>query len=256
MIVNLIKKQQMFSSKLPTKVKGQYWIKDIDEDGKSRELIGIEAIDGTWVIKGNHLISIIGENNEMLENVSLKENIFLNLRFHGSDERIILVTHAVEDNRQIFEKYLVKDDSSLEIGRSEKNQIIHSNKYISSHHAKIEFHDGKWGLEDLNSTNGTYVNGKRAHKTELKIGDLIYIMGLEIIIGKQFIAINNPDEGLKLNTSNLAPFRNQKLSDCEIEDEKKDYFYRSPRFRREIEPLNIKIDAPPQREKLDTVPCH
>ena len=96
----------MFSSKLPTKVKGQYWIKDIDEDGKSRELIGIEAIDGTWVIKGNHLISIIGENNEILENVSLKENIFLNLRFHGSDERIILVTHAVEDNRQIFEKYL------------------------------------------------------------------------------------------------------------------------------------------------------
>ena len=254
MIVNLIKKQQMFSSKLPTKVKGQYWIKDIDEEGKSRELIGIEAIDGTWVIKSNHLISIIGENNEMLENVSLKENIFLNLRFHGSDERIILVTHAVEDNRQIFEKYLVKDGSSLEIGRSEKNQIIHSNKYISSHHAKIEFHDGKWGLEDLNSTNGTYVNGKRAQKTELKIGDLIYIMGLEIIIGKQFIAINNPDEGLKLNTSNLAPFRNQKLSDCEIEDEKKDYFYRSPRFRREIEPLNIKIDAPPQREKLDTVP--
>ena len=59
MIVNLIKKQQMFSSKLPTKVKGQYWIKDIDEDGKSRELIGIEAIDGTWVIKGNNLISII-----------------------------------------------------------------------------------------------------------------------------------------------------------------------------------------------------
>ena len=82
---------------------------------------------------------------------------------------------------------LQNETLSYMIGRSEKNQIIHSNKYISSHHAKIEFHDGKWGLEDLNSTNGTYVNGKRAHKTELKIGDLIYIMGLEIIIGNVLV---------------------------------------------------------------------
>lgn len=46
MIVNLIKPERMFSLTLPAKVKGQYWIKDIDNDGNPRQLISIEPIDG------------------------------------------------------------------------------------------------------------------------------------------------------------------------------------------------------------------
>lgn len=254
MIVNLIKKQQMFSLKLPIKVNGQYWIQDIDNQGKKRNFIGIEAVNGAWILKSNPLVSIIGENSETLEQVLLKENVFLNLRMKASDERIILVTHLVEDNRQRFEKYLVKDGSVLEIGRSAKNQIIHQNKYISSHHARLACYGGSWELEDLDSTNGTYVNGERAHQKKLQIGDVIYIMGLQIIIGKQFVAINNPDGALQLNTPNLIPFQNQKLEEKELCSWEKNCFYRSPRFRREIESLTIHIDAPPQREKLDTVP--
>ena len=36
MIINLIKSKQMFSLTLPHKVKGQYWVTDIDDNGKSR----------------------------------------------------------------------------------------------------------------------------------------------------------------------------------------------------------------------------
>jgi len=254
MIVNLIKKQQMFSSKLPIKINGQYWISDIDENGKQREFIRIEAIEGAWVIKSNSLVSIIGENNEKLESVILKENIFLNLRMRGSDERVILVTHPVEDNRQIFEKYLVKDGTTLEIGRSSSNQIVHPNKYISSHHARLNFNNGAWKLEDLNSTNGTYVNGVRAQQGSLSVGDIIYIMGLQIIVGRQFIAINNPDGELQINTPNVVPFRNQEIEEKHKTGIGKEHFYRSPRFKREIEPLVVSIDAPPQPEKMETVP--
>lgn len=80
MIVNLIKKQQMFSSKLPTKVNGQYWIRDIDEMGRKKNLIEIEAQGGAWVLKSNKQIAIIGESNERLESVILRENVFLNLQ--------------------------------------------------------------------------------------------------------------------------------------------------------------------------------
>lgn len=254
MIVNLIKKQRMFSLKLPIKVNGQYWVRDIDEEGKKRDLIGIEAMDGRWVIKSTPLVSIIGENNEKLGSVELKENIFLNLQMKSNEERIILVTHPVEDSRQTFEKYLVTAATILEIGRSAGNQIIHPNKYISSHHARLSYQGEHWELEDLGSTNGTYVNGERAQKTKLQIGDIIYIMGLQIIIGKQFLALNNPEGALQLNTPNLIPFQNQRLEKKEVCERKKEFFYRSLRFRREIEPLVISIDAPPQREKLETVP--
>lgn len=254
MIVNLIKKQRMFSSKLPMKVNGQYWIKDIDETGNIRELIGIEAIDGQWMIKSNAMVSVLGEKEEILEQTVLKENMFLNLRIKGSEERVILVTHPVEANRRRFEKYLVEEGSTLEIGRSPKNQIIHSNKYISSHHARITYQAGKWFLEDLDSTNGTYVNGMRAQQIELAVGDFIYIMGLEMIVGSQFIAINNPDDLLELNSSAITPFKNQQpieLEKCELE---KSFFYRSPRFRREVEPLLLSIDAPPPPEDIQETP--
>ena len=53
MIVNLIKSRQMFSLTLPNKIKGQYWLTDTDSIGNPRELISIEAVDGTWVLKSN-----------------------------------------------------------------------------------------------------------------------------------------------------------------------------------------------------------
>lgn len=53
MIVNLIKPQKMFSLTLPHKVKGQYWLTDMDADGEPRKLISIEAVNGEWVAKSN-----------------------------------------------------------------------------------------------------------------------------------------------------------------------------------------------------------
>ena len=53
MIVNLIKSKQMFSLTLPNKVKGQYWLSDVDHEGNARELISIEAVNGEWVLKSN-----------------------------------------------------------------------------------------------------------------------------------------------------------------------------------------------------------
>jgi hypothetical protein len=55
---------------------------------------------------------------------------------------------------------------------------------ISRRHARITFHDGKYFLEDLGSTNGTFINrGKRlppGTRQQLNDGD-------EIIVGKTFL---------------------------------------------------------------------
>jgi len=55
---------------------------------------------------------------------------------------------------------------------------------VSRRHARITFNDGKYVLEDLGSTNGTFVNrGKRLSpgtRQPLKDGD-------EIIVGKTFL---------------------------------------------------------------------
>ncbi|MDW8295081.1 MAG: FHA domain-containing protein [Aquificaceae bacterium] len=49
-------------------------------------------------------------------------------------------------------------------------EYFKDNLYVSRRHAKIYFKDGHWFVEDLGSTNGTYVNGKKVQKARLENG--------------------------------------------------------------------------------------
>lgn len=64
----------------------------------------------------------------------------------------------------------VLDKEVMTIGRKEDNDIRIENLAVSGHHAKLLtiFEDSF--LEDLNSTNGTYVNGKPIDKHPLRNG--------------------------------------------------------------------------------------
>lgn len=60
------------------------------------------------------------------------------------------------------------------LGRKEENSIVLSDKFVSSNHAKIYVKDGAIILEDLNSTNGTFVNEQRiSGKIRVGINDEI-----------------------------------------------------------------------------------
>ncbi len=67
------------------------------------------------------------------------------------------------------------DKEVMSIGRKDDNDVRIENLAVSGHHARILtiFEDSF--LEDLNSTNGTYVNGKPISKHPLKHGDVITI---------------------------------------------------------------------------------
>lgn len=62
----------------------------------------------------------------------------------------------------------------LRIGRDPANDFVVNDIEISRNHAKIFRIDDTFKIEDLNSTNGTFLNGRQINKPEkLKDGDLI-----------------------------------------------------------------------------------
>ena len=49
----------------------------------------------------------------------------------------------------------------LTIGRSSDSAIVIRDDYTSTHHARLEYRSGSWILNDLGSTNGTFLAGKK-----------------------------------------------------------------------------------------------
>jgi pSer/pThr/pTyr-binding forkhead associated (FHA) protein len=62
----------------------------------------------------------------------------------------------------------------VQIGRADACQVQLSDTYVSTFHARIFNRDGAWFVEDLGSTNGTYVNQRRVTSpVELRVGDQV-----------------------------------------------------------------------------------
>jgi pSer/pThr/pTyr-binding forkhead associated (FHA) protein len=65
------------------------------------------------------------------------------------------------------------DKSSLSVGRKADNDIVVDNPAISGHHCRISVQGGTYFVEDLDSTNGTFVNEKRIKKSGLRHNDVV-----------------------------------------------------------------------------------
>jgi pSer/pThr/pTyr-binding forkhead associated (FHA) protein len=77
------------------------------------------------------------------------------------------------DEVVIKEVQLTKDKTTL--GRRPYNDIVIDNLAVSGEHALIRMTGNEVFLEDLNSTNGTYINGKAVKKQQLQHGDSVEI---------------------------------------------------------------------------------
>lgn len=75
-----------------------------------------------------------------------------------------------------FIKEISIDKPSITIGRKPDNDIVLEHATVSGHHCKIYSVGETYFVEDLNSTNGTYVNGKRILKVGLRPNDVIGIV--------------------------------------------------------------------------------
>ncbi len=77
------------------------------------------------------------------------------------------------DGVVIKEVQLSKERTTL--GRRPYNDVVIDNLAVSGEHAAIQMTGSDVVLEDLNSTNGTYVNGKAIKKQALQNGDTIEV---------------------------------------------------------------------------------
>ena len=77
-------------------------------------------------------------------------------------------------------EFPLPESGEIVIGRSSELDMVLVEDMVSRRHAKISVEDGDIFLEDLGSTNGSFVNGEKITRTKLEEGDRILI-GTSII---------------------------------------------------------------------------
>ncbi len=259
-IVRLIKKRKIYNFTLPNEVSGNYWITDNDYLGNVRNLINVEEYKGQWKIKSDFETKIMSGSMEV-ESAILKDYGVYFLKINTDNEYVILYCSPTVEKGTV--KLKVRDDGEYLIGNDSRAAIQYKHQLVSRQHANLIYSNNRWMIQDLSSKYGTYVNNASVSAQELEYGDIVFIMGLKIIVMKDSIIINTIGENIKYDTSIFEVEGNiiQKMITEDNPDEEgiefykeDDYFYRAPRFKTRIEPSVIAIDAPPRKAEEDKTP--
>jgi pSer/pThr/pTyr-binding forkhead associated (FHA) protein len=72
-------------------------------------------------------------------------------------------------------EYPLEDGRQIVIGRSSDLDMVLVEEMVSRRHAQISMSGGAITIEDLGSTNGTFVNGEKIQHASLREGDRVLV---------------------------------------------------------------------------------
>ena len=77
------------------------------------------------------------------------------------------------------------EGAKVVLGRSKDCDVQVEDANVSRRHAELRREGGAWWLVDLDSTNGTELNGKRVKRSKLDDGDTITLGATDLVFGKR-----------------------------------------------------------------------
>jgi hypothetical protein len=120
--------------------------------------------------------------SRVIEPDSLVGDLYLRPRDPGLRDRIsrtmtTIIGHfndlvaAQQDRLPLLALDWGAEPQELLVGRSSGCDVVLSDPTVSRRHARLTLSDGRWILRDLQSTNGSRLNGRRVGRCQLRPGD-------------------------------------------------------------------------------------
>lgn len=229
-----------------------------------RAVASLEATDDDVVLKPTLGQTLVLEDGQEVPEASLEgcDEAFFVLRSNrGTGDSTLYVRRSYPQARR-FTKMGFSCDAELVIGRNQEAALSYTSRFVSDVHAKLQLVGETFSIEDMGSSNGTFLNGRvlAAHVPQaLSAGDIVQVLDLTIMVGHRFICINTP-EGLTINpVSGMAPIDHEAFkAACPPASETRgelEPFYPAPRLMHSIHSRAFEVDDPPQAKKPDEQPA-
>jgi pSer/pThr/pTyr-binding forkhead associated (FHA) protein len=152
-----------------------------------------EVYNGDNIAFGNIPMKLLCPEDENVEPLDDRENRYIDSVIADTDIQSSKPKYDTDDIPNVYDGAYLYNEANGEklhlIGDSvifgrDVNQcdVPIDNPYVSRVHARLFKSDGKWAVEDLGSTAGTYLNSQRLDCARyLGDGDVIDISGLEFV---------------------------------------------------------------------------
>ena len=258
--------KNLLTTKLPLEVNGNYWL----TDSNNKNLVNIEAIDNKWILKSNNDINIIDNNNQdnsVIENkvdyVELTDfsngtiwdiNNGIEYKYYCMPFYDYTMTQ-VEINRMTL--------SNISIGKSTSSTIVINNNSFLDKQIEIINENNQLKIINYNLNIPMYINDRLVVTKELNPGDYVFIAGFYFCIYGSILVFNNPNNSVKFDKVKLRERNipvNEDIDYSQMNEHnltlytKKDFFQRTPRFKKIIEPKEFSIDPPTQKQTSEEMP--
>lgn len=107
-----------------------------------------------------------------------------------SERRKIAILTYSPDTPNVFSVDL-SSCPVIEIGRNSMCNIVLKESCVSRKHARVFFAEGRFYVQDLDSSNGTFLNKKRIVSSELNEGDIISLGSYDILFKKNTLTVGH-----------------------------------------------------------------
>ncbi len=220
----------------------------------------LEVWDGVWSICGSRQFGLT-QNEGKIDRATLAPGLLLNAELTGSGEIFSLTVAEVNEGSTRFDKFFLSARTAprVAIGSGADNDLVYGNQFCSPKHAQLVLEGGAASVEDCNSVNGTFVNGRRlTGRHALRYGDIIYIVGLKLVYLGDVLAVNNPGDHRTADEKRLRPIRISPAPEPE-ETPKRDsdeeaYFLRAPRKLERMDSEAFSIERCPVKNEQKRQP--
>lgn len=229
---------------LPQEPDGFYRFGEAD----AYRFISVEAQDGRWIAICSRPAYFKDVPLDQYQRVPLQDGQLLQIEHQ--DRFYMLYCQQLSKEATQFTAYQIQTGVEVFIGSSADSDLRCDSPFISPHHAVLTRSHSKWQIRDCGSTNGVYVNGLRVNTQILRMGDAVYIMGLRLLIGSDFISINSPNGRVSLSQRVQKPATTHhgtygRYSGEDAPREQELYFNRPPRQQQLLQERIITVEGPP-----------
>jgi pSer/pThr/pTyr-binding forkhead associated (FHA) protein len=111
--------------------------------------------------------------------------------------------------------------SPVTVGRLDDNLVHIEHSSVSGHHARLLLDENDYKVIDLDSTNGTRVNGERITEQRLRRNDIVRFGNIEVLYDSEYsppaqalpepsarvvLSTGTPSQGRPADFTNLSPY--------------------------------------------------